>query len=577
MTSDTFRRTLVLALPVALSAPAIAGSACDFEPDVTYGVGEWPDHVAVGDLNGDDAPDIVSANWFSNNVSVLLNLGDGTFADDVLYPSGGWPLGVAIGDLNGDDAPDIVSANADTDDLSIFFNNGDGTFAEDVRLDAGDDPFRVAIGDLDGDDDLDLAVANHASSNVSVLLNNGDGTFEPPQHYPANAGTNELALGDLDDDDDLDIATANEFGTVNGNASVLLNNGDGTFAAADQYETGDFCSDIAAGDLDGDDDLDLVIINTLTGDLSMLLNIGDGTFAPEIRIPVGQLPYGIAIADLDDDDDLDIALTDYGNVIKVLLNDGAGTFAAPVPFDVGQNPRAIAVGDLDGDADPDLVVANTSSDSVSVLINITGEIQCPPDAVVEGEPICGPDHDDLFNPGCLTDPPIYSAIECSDLVCGTSGTYVHSGFDYRDTDWYLVELPEIGLVSWAAVAEYPILLAIYPGADECEISAFDFVTGNAHEPVEVTATTSASTFRVWTAPAIFTGVPCGATYLAQVACHSAPPCPADLDGNGVVNVSDLLALLGAWGQSGVPADLDGSGAVDVADLLMLLAAWGDCA
>lgn len=53
-------------------------------------------------------------------------------------------------------------------------------------------------------------------------------------------------------------------------------------------------------------------------------------------------------------------------------------------------------------------------------------------------------------------------------------------------------------------------------------------------------------------------------------------CPADLDGNSVVDVSDLLMLLGAWGQSGQPADLDGSGSVDVGDLLILLGAWGAC-
>jgi hypothetical protein len=53
-------------------------------------------------------------------------------------------------------------------------------------------------------------------------------------------------------------------------------------------------------------------------------------------------------------------------------------------------------------------------------------------------------------------------------------------------------------------------------------------------------------------------------------------CAEDLNGDGVVNVIDLLALLGAWGQAGVPEDLDGSGTVDVGDLLMLLAAWGAC-
>lgn len=59
------------------------------------------------------------------------------------------------------------------------------------------------------------------------------------------------------------------------------------------------------------------------------------------------------------------------------------------------------------------------------------------------------------------------------------------------------------------------------------------------------------------------------------------PCPADLDGDGAVDVSDLLAMLAAWGTTppgppGTPPDLDGSGIVDVGDLLAVLGAWGDC-
>ncbi len=55
------------------------------------------------------------------------------------------------------------------------------------------------------------------------------------------------------------------------------------------------------------------------------------------------------------------------------------------------------------------------------------------------------------------------------------------------------------------------------------------------------------------------------------------PCPADLDGNGSVGVSDLLSLLASWGPcKGCPADFDGDGDVGVPDLLVLLANWGPC-
>lgn len=54
------------------------------------------------------------------------------------------------------------------------------------------------------------------------------------------------------------------------------------------------------------------------------------------------------------------------------------------------------------------------------------------------------------------------------------------------------------------------------------------------------------------------------------------PCPADLNGDGVVNGADLGIMLGAWGTAGGAADVDGSGTVDGADLGTLLGNWGDC-
>ncbi len=82
----------------------------------------------------------------------------------------------------------------------------------------------MAIGDLDGDHDADLAVANAFSQDVSVLLNNGDGTFAADVTYGAGLGPRSVAIGDLDGDLDLDLAVANEFGR---NVSVLLNNCEG--------------------------------------------------------------------------------------------------------------------------------------------------------------------------------------------------------------------------------------------------------------------------------------------------------------------------------------------------------------
>jgi hypothetical protein len=82
-------------------------------------------------------------------------------------------------------------------------------------------PYSVAIGDLDADGDLDLVTADRDSNATSVLLNNGDGTFAAKVDYATGAAPYSVAIGDLDSDDDLDLAVANY---ISNNVSVLLNN-----------------------------------------------------------------------------------------------------------------------------------------------------------------------------------------------------------------------------------------------------------------------------------------------------------------------------------------------------------------
>ena len=78
-----------------------------------------------------------------------------------------------------------------------------------LQFGAGNLPISVAVGDLDGDSDLDLAVANYDGFNVSVLLNNGDGTFAAAVAYGTAFGPSSVAMGDLDGDSDPDLAVAN--------------------------------------------------------------------------------------------------------------------------------------------------------------------------------------------------------------------------------------------------------------------------------------------------------------------------------------------------------------------------------
>ena len=122
----------------------------------------------IRDLNGDGKFDVAVANSVSNDVSILLGHGDGTFAAAMGYAIVGMNAGsIAAGDLDGDKKLDL--AVVAEGGLSVFHGKGDGTFSAAVVYGI-DGAISVAAGDLNGAGAIDLAVAIWTGDNVSVLL-----------------------------------------------------------------------------------------------------------------------------------------------------------------------------------------------------------------------------------------------------------------------------------------------------------------------------------------------------------------------------------------------------------------------
>src|SRR5262249_34578616 len=150
-------------------------------------------------------PDLAATNLNSNTVSVLLGNGDGSFVPqpDLATEDLAAPIYVAIGDISADGKPDLATANFTKNTVSVWLGNGDGSFGGRVDIIAGYAPHFVAMHHLDGDANVDLVAVNQNSNTVTVHPGNGDGSFPNPS-FAAGGAITGMAVGDLNGDGHAD-------------------------------------------------------------------------------------------------------------------------------------------------------------------------------------------------------------------------------------------------------------------------------------------------------------------------------------------------------------------------------------
>lgn len=222
---------------------------------------------------------------------------------------------------------------------------------------------------------------------------------DQPFRIPVPSRPLSVVSGDFNEDGHPDLASANTVGTT---VSVALGLGDGTFGAATSMQSGVGPTGLAAGHLDGDRHLDIVVANfgadlqpggsppnnniggdggTLIGggNLAIFHGHGDGTFTFRHHIEAGNGPTSVVIGDFNRDGRSDLACTDFrDNTVTILLGDGLGRFEKLGSYPVGERPRDLAIGYINDDEHLDIAVANegiTGDDpnldgSASVLLGV---------------------------------------------------------------------------------------------------------------------------------------------------------------------------------------------------------------
>jgi hypothetical protein len=288
----------------------------------------FPHAIVAADLNGDHIPDLAISN--AGNVSIMINDGTGNFADVVSYPIGGtpvapwesnWALSMCGVDLNGDGAIDLVAANEVSQDVSVVMNHGDGTFAPAVNYPVGDWSEYVSAADMNADGKPEIISLSQAG--VTVFTNDGTGALTAA--IQSGLGTRYVSSiypFDFDEDGRLEVlACLNDF------VGIVVYRPDfstHTFAPIDSISPF-FPGYLTFADFNRDGHID--IATTSGGDTSVLVfrNDGHGKFTRALRVSTCLYPAGICAADLDADGHPDLALAaNASDSITVVTGIGIG-------------------------------------------------------------------------------------------------------------------------------------------------------------------------------------------------------------------------------------------------------------
>ena len=286
-------------------------------PNIDVAASEF---VRAVDLNSDTHVDLVAT---GDQIAVLLGKGDGTFAPPAYYPAGSDVsnpaielIGLDVADLNADTIPDVVAMNYLTQQLSVLLGKGDGTF-DAASLYACTACVEVAAADLDRDGDLDIMAASPGigpgaifqNGVVFAFLNDGAGNLGEPVQYDPLGHAATIALGDLNGDGAVDVITGNDSSN---SLSVLLGKADGTLAAAQKYPTGNTHA-VAVVDLNDDGMLDVLSGSPEDSKVWFYRGTGDGGLSETQGIDaMGATTRSLAAADFNGDGKLDLAVYSLG-------------------------------------------------------------------------------------------------------------------------------------------------------------------------------------------------------------------------------------------------------------------------
>jgi uncharacterized protein (TIGR03437 family) len=302
------------------------------------------------------------------------------------YSDLGFVAAVLFADLDGDGNPDLMAlqvgglpgSNGRGGFIWVLPGHSDGSFGEPVSYGySGWNPNSIAAADLNGDGKPDIVVTGAFSGDgeISILLGNGDGTFQGERPIFQRTPSGSIVAADLNHDGKIDLAFLVDSDISFTRLAVAFGLGDGTFATPVPFAIAPSTS-LAVGDVNGDGRLDLV-----TNGVTVLLGDGKGGFSNRRDYLANTGNTSVILGDFDGDGNPDIILG-LGNLLffsghpfppfpastierqAVLFGRGDGTFVA-APMSPGGGPALAA--DFNGDGLPDIASFDSFNRRVAIL------------------------------------------------------------------------------------------------------------------------------------------------------------------------------------------------------------------
>jgi Secretion system C-terminal sorting domain/FG-GAP-like repeat len=331
--------------------------------------------ISFSDVDNDGDNDILitgEGGVTAYNSDLYINNGNGNFVQMIGVPFIEVNNGAtAFADIENDGDEDVlIIGNSGNGKISTLYkNNGLGQFVQ-----VNGTPFygvelgNVKFADFDNDYDMDVFISGYSSFNQHIAYwyeNDGLGNYSIILNNPFTQISpiiRSSSLGDINNDGDLDVLISSS-----GNGGELLkyyeNDGSGGFTIANGLSVNNLGFGKAdLGDIDGDDDLDVVFIGT--DNSKVFLNDGSGDFVTANGVNLLTVTSSsISLIDADMDGDLDLMINGHNtntlteSVANLYINNGMGDFQllTDMPF-IGTQSGAFGFSNLDGDNQLDLVI-----------------------------------------------------------------------------------------------------------------------------------------------------------------------------------------------------------------------------